>query len=234
MLEHCIRDPLNDSALRRMAVLRPLKVVIENYPEGQVEEVDAVNNPRDETAGLRKVPFSREIYVERGDFMEDAPAKFFRLSLGREVRLRAAYFITCIDVIKDVEGEVIELRCTYDPATRGGASPDGRKVKGTLHWVSAEHAIEAEVRLYSSLFAAENPGATEDFVSALNPGSLETLTGCKLEPALADVRAGQVVQFERLGYFCTDPDTRSAKPVFNRTVGLRDSFTKVMVKQNSP
>ena len=234
MLEHCIRDPLNDSALRRMAVLRPLKVVIENYPEGQVEEVDAVNNPRDETAGLRKVPFSREIYVERGDFMEDAPAKFFRLSLGREVRLRAAYFITCIDVIKDVEGEVIELRCTYDPATRGGASPDGRKVKGTLHWVSAEHAIEAEVRLYSSLFAEENPGATEDFVSALNPGSLETLTGCKLEPALADVRAGQVVQFERLGYFCTDPDTRSAKPVFNRTVGLRDSFTKVMVKQNSP
>ncbi len=234
MLEHCIRDPLNDSALRRMAVLRPLKVVIENYPEGQVEEVDAVNNPRDETAGLRKVPFSREIYVERGDFMEDAPAKFFRLSPGREVRLRAAYFITCIDVIKDVEGEVIELRCTYDPATRGGASPDGRKVKGTLHWVSAEHAIEAEVRLYSSLFAEENPGATEDFVSALNPDSLETLTGCKLEPALADVRAGQVVQFERLGYFCTDPDTRSAKPVFNRTVGLRDSFTKVMVKQNSP
>ena len=233
MLEHCIRDPLNDSALRRMAVLRPLKVVIENYPEGQVEEVDAVNNPRDETAGLRKVPFSREIYVERGDFMEDAPAKFFRLSPGREVRLRAAYFITCIDVIKDVAGEVIELRCKYDPATRGGDSSDGRKVKGTLHWVSAEHAIEAEVRLYSSLFAEENPSAAEDFVSALNPDSLEILAGCKLEPALADVRVGEVVQFERLGYFCTDPDTRSEKPVFNRTVGLRDSFAKAMVK-NSP
>jgi glutaminyl-tRNA synthetase len=230
MLEHCIRDPLNDSALRRMAVLRPLKVVIENYPEGQVEEVDAVNNPRDETAGTRKVPFSREIYVERDDFMEDAPNKFFRLSLGREVRLRAAYFITCTDVIKDEAGEVIELRCTYDPETRGGDSPDGRKVKGTLHWVSAQHAVDAEVRLYSPLFVDENPGAAEDFRSVLNPESLETLTGCKLEPALSDVAAGEVVQFERLGYFCVDPDASAGNPVFNRTVGLRDSFAREMAK----
>jgi glutaminyl-tRNA synthetase len=230
LLEHCIRDPLNDSALRRMAVLRPLKVVIENYPEGQVEEVDAVNNPRDETAGTRKVPFSHEIYVERDDFMEDAPKKFFRLSLGREVRLRAAYFITCTDVIKDDSGEVVELRCTYDPETRGGDSPDGRKVKGTLHWVSAAHAMDAEVRLYSPLFAEENPGAADDFLSVLNPDSLEVLTGCKLEPSLSDVPAGDVVQFERLGYFCTDPDGSADKPVFNRTVGLRDSFAKAMAK----
>jgi glutaminyl-tRNA synthetase len=230
LLEHCIRDPLNDSALRRMAVLKPLKVVIENYPEGQVEEVDAVNNPRDETAGTRKVPFSREIYVERDDFMEDAPKKFFRLSLGREVRLRAAYFITCTDVIKDDSGEVVELRCTYDPETRGGDSPDGRKVKGTLHWVSAAHAMEAEVRLYSPLFSEETPGAADDFVSVLNPDSLEVLTGCKLEPSLADVPAGDVIQFERLGYFCTDPDGTADKLVFNRTVGLRDSFAKAMAK----
>ena len=230
MLEHCIRDPLNDSALRRMGVLRPLKVVIENYPEGQVEEVDAVNNPRDETAGTRKVPFSREIYVERDDFMEDAPKKFFRLSLGREVRLRAAYFITCTDVIKDAAGEVIELRCTYDPETRGGDSPDGRKVKGTLHWVSAQHAVDAEVRLYNPLFVDENPGAAEDFRSVLNPESLETLSGCKLEPALSDLVAGEVVQFERLGYFCVDPDASADNPVFNRTVGLRDSFARAMAK----
>jgi glutaminyl-tRNA synthetase len=230
MLEHCIRDPLNDTALRRMAVLRPLKVVIENYPEDQVEEVDAVNNPRDETAGTRKVPFSREIYVERDDFMEDAPKKFFRLSLGREVRLRAAYFVTCTEVIKDDSGEVVELRCTYDPETRGGDSPDGRKVKGTLHWVSAQHAMEAEVRLYAPLFNDENPGASDDFLSTLNADSLEVLTGCKLEPSLADVPAGEVVQFERLGYFCTDPDGAADKPVFNRTVGLRDSFAKAMAK----
>jgi len=230
MLEHCIREPLNDSALRRMAVLRPLKVVIENYPEDRVEEVDAVNNPRDDSAGTRKVPFSREIYVERDDFMEDAPKKFFRLSPGREVRLRAAYFVTCTDVIKDAAGEVIELRCTYDPETRGGDSPDGRKVKGTLHWVSGRHAVDAEVRLYSPLFVDENPGAAEDFRSVLNPDSLETLTGCKLEPALSDVVAGEVVQFERLGYFCVDPDATADNPVFNRTVGLRDSFAKAMAK----
>ena len=235
MLEHCIRDPLNDTAPRRMAVLRPLKIVIENYPEGQVEEVDAVNNPRDETAGTRKVPFSREIYVERDDFMEDAPKKFFRLSLGREVRLRAAYFITCTDVVKDDAGEVVELRCTYDPGTRGGDSPDGRKVKGTLHWVSARHAVEAEVRLYNPLFLEENPGAANDLPSVLNPESLEVLTGCKLEPSLADfgaadIGAGEVVQFERLGYFCMDQDSTVEKPVFNRTVGLRDSFAKAMAK----
>ena len=235
MLEHCIRDPLNDTAPRRMAVLRPLKIVIENYPEGQVEEVDAVNNPRDETAGTRKVPFSREIYVERDDFMEDAPKKFFRLCLGREVRLRAAYFITCTDVVKDDAGEVVELRCTYDPGTRGGDSPDGRKVKGTLHWVSARHAVEAEVRLYNPLFLEENPGAANDLPSVLNPESLEVLTGCKLEPSLADfgvadIGAGEVVQFERLGYFCIDQDSTVEKPVFNRTVGLRDSFAKAMAK----
>ena len=230
MLEHCIRDPLNDSALRRMAVLRPLKVVIENYPEGQVEELPATNNPRDETAGTRLVPFSREIYVERDDFMEDAPKKFFRLSPGREVRLRSAYFVTCTDVIKNDAGEVIELRCTYDPETWGGDAPDGRKVKGTLHWVSAAHAMDAKVRLYSPLFLDENPGAAEDFLAAMNPDSLEVLTGCKLEPLLAEVAAGEVVQFERLGYFCTDPDSTSDAPVFNRTVGLRDSFAKAMAK----
>jgi glutaminyl-tRNA synthetase len=230
MLEHCIRDPLNDSALRRMAVLRPLKVVIENYPEGQVEEFDAVNNPRDENFGTRKVPFSRELYVERDDFMEDAPKKFFRLSLGREVRLRAAYFITCTDVIKDDAGEVIELRCTYDPKTRGGNSADGRKVKGTLHWVSRAHAMDAEVRLYGTLFSDENPGAADDCLSTLNPKSLEVLTGCKLEPSLADTTIGEVVQFERLGYFCIDRDGTTDSPVFNRTVGLRDSFAKVMAK----
>ena len=230
MLEHCIREPLNDSALRRMAVLRPLKVVIENYPEGQTEDVEATNNPRDEAAGTRSVPFSREIYIERDDFMEDPPKKFFRLGPGREVRLRAAYFITCTDVIKDDAGEVVELRCTYDPETRGGDAPDGRKVKGTLHWVSASHAVDAEVRLYSPLFVAENPGAAVDFLSTLNPASLEVLTDCKLEPALANVSGGQVVQFERLGYFCTDPDGSADTPIFNRTLGLRDSYAKVMAK----
>ncbi len=230
MLEHCIREPLNDSALRRMAVLRPLKVVIENYPEGQTEDVEATNNPRDEAAGTRSVPFSREIYIERDDFMEDPPKKFFRLGPGREVRLRAAYFITCTDVIKDDAGEVVELRCTYDPETRGGDAPDGRKVKGTLHWVSASHAVDAEVRLYSPLFVVENPGATADFLSTLNPASLEVLTDCKLEPALANVAGGQVVQFERLGYFCTDPDGSADTPIFNRTLGLRDSYAKVMAK----
>jgi glutaminyl-tRNA synthetase len=230
MLEHCIRDPLNDDALRRMAVIRPLKVVIENYPEGETEELEASNNPRDESAGARKVPFSREIWIERDDFMEDPPNKFFRLGPGREVRLRSAYFVTCTGVIKDDAGEVIELRCTYDPATRGGDSPDGRKVKGTLHWVSAAHAIDAEVRLYEPLFLNENPGAAEDFLAEINPDSLEVLTGCKLEPALAGLGEGEVVQFERLGYFCADPDGTADAPVFNRTVGLRDSFAKAMAK----
>ena len=230
MLEHCIREPLNEAAQRRMAVLRPLKLVIENYPEGQTEELDAQNNPRDETAGTRKVPFSRELWIERDDFMEDPPGKFYRLAPGREVRLRSAYFVTCTDVVKDAAGEVTELRCTYDPATRGGDSPDGRKVKGTLHWVSAAHAIDAEVRLYEPLFAVEDPGAADDFVAALNPDSLEVLTDCRLEPALAGLAAGEIVQFERLGYFCPDPDGTAAAPVFNRTVGLRDSFAKAMAK----
>ncbi len=230
MLEHCIREPLNEGALRRMAVIRPLKVVIENYPEGETEELEASNNPRDDSAGTRTVPFSREIWIERDDFMEDPPNKFFRLGPGREVRLRSAYFITCTDAIKDDAGEVVELRCTYDPATRGGDSPDGRKVKGTLHWVSAAHAIDAEVRLYEPLFLNENPGAAEDFLAEINPESLEVLTGCKLEPALAGLGEGEVVQFERLGYFCADPDGEPGAPVFNRTVGLRDSFAKAMAK----
>ncbi|MEE2997481.1 MAG: glutamine--tRNA ligase/YqeY domain fusion protein [Pseudomonadota bacterium] len=228
MLEHCIRDPLNDIAPRRMAVLRPLKVVIENYPEGQVEELETANNPRDQTAGTRMVPFGREIYIERDDFMEDAPKKFFRLGPGREVRLRSAYFISCTEIVKDSDGEIVELRCTYDPETRGGQSPDGRKVKGTLHWVSALHAMDAEVRLYNPLFTDKKPGAADDFLSTLNSESLEILKECKLEPALAEVTAGAVVQFERIGYFCTDPDGNVDYPVFNRTVGLRDSFAKAM------
>jgi len=231
MLEHCIRDSLNQTSMRRMAVLRPLKLVIENYPEGQVEEFQSANNPQDESAGTRVVPFSREIWIERDDFMEDAPKKFFRLSLGREVRLRSAYFVTCTAVIKDASGEVIELRCTYDPETRGANAPDGRKVKGTLHWVSAAHAVEAEVRLYSPLFADENPGAAENFISTLRSNSLEVLKSCKLEPMLAEVADGEVVQFERLGYFCTDPDSSSRALVFNRTIGLRDTFAKAMAKR---
>ncbi len=231
MLEHCIRESLNQTSMRRMAVLRPLKLVIENYPEGQVEEFQSANNPQDESAGTRVVPFSREIWIERDDFLEDAPKKFFRLSPGREVRLRSAYFVTCTDVIKDAAGEVIELRGTYDPETRGASAPDGRKVKGTLHWVSAAHAVEAEVRLYSPLFADENPGAAENFISTLRPNSLEVLQSCKLEPMLAEVADGEVVQFERLGYFCTDPDSSSRALVFNRTIGLRDTFAKAMAKR---
>ena len=231
MLEHCIRDSLNQTSMRRMAVLRPLKLVIENYPEGQVEEFQSANNPQDESAGTRVVPFSREIWIERDDFMEDAPKKFFRLSPGREVRLRSAYFVTCTEVIKDAAGEVIELRCTYDPETRGANAPDGRKVKGTLHWVSAAHAVEAEVRLYSPLFADENPGAAENFISTLRSNSLEVLKSCKLEPMLAEVADGEVVQFERLGYFCADPDSSSRALVFNRTIGLRDTFAKAMAKR---
>ena len=231
MLEHCIRDSLNQTSMRRMAVLRPLKLVIENYPEGQVEEFQSANNPQDESAGTRVVPFSREIWIERDDFMEDAPKKFFRLSPGREVRLRSAYFVTCTEVIKDAAGEVIELRCTYDPETRGANAPDGRKVKGTLHWVSAAYAVEAEVRLYNPLFADENPGAAENFISTLRSNSLEVLKSCKLEPMLAEVADGEVVQFERLGYFCTDPDSSSRALVFNRTIGLRDTFAKAMAKR---
>ena len=224
LLEHAIRDDLNARAARVLAVLRPLKVVIENYPEDQVEHLDAVNNPEDPDAGARQVPFSRELYIERDDFMEDPPKKFFRLAPGREVRLRYGYFITCTNVVKDEAGEVVELRCTYDPETRGGQSPDGRKVKGTIHWVSARHAVEAEVRLYEHLFTSERPDEEDDFLSTLNPDSLEVVADAKVEPSLADARPGERFQFERLGYFAVDPDSKPGAPVFNRTVSLRDTW----------
>ena len=229
LLEHCLREDLNKRALRAMAVLRPLKVVIENYPEGQVEEMDAVNNPEDEAAGCRKVPFSRELYIERDDFMEDPPKKFFRLAPGREVRLRYAYFITCREAVKDAAGNIIELRCTYDPATRGGDAPDGRKVKATIHWVSAKHAVDGEVRLYDRLFPMDDPSEAPEggtWLDNLNPHSLEVVENCKLEPSLADAKAGDTFQFERLGYFVADPDGQPGKPVFNRAVGLKDSYAK--------
>jgi len=229
-LDHCVRDYLNKAALRRMAVLDPLKVIIENYPEDQVDELEAVNNPEDEAAGMRNVLFSRELYIERSDFMEDPPRKFFRLGPGREVRLRYAYFVTCTEVIKDDAGNVVELRCTYDPASRGGNSPDGRKVKGTLHWVSAKHGIDAEVRQYDHLFTRPDPGAAGDYLADLNPDSLEVLEGCKVEPALAETAPGETVQFERTGYFCADPDGTAERPVFNRTVGLRDTWAKIQAK----
>jgi len=233
-LEHCIREDLNRRVERRMAVLDPLKVVIENYPEGKTEELDAVNNPEDESAGIRKVPFSREIYIEREDFLEEPPKKFFRLAPGREVRLKHAYFIKCERVIKDEKtGEVVELRCSYDPDSRGGASPDGRKVKGTLHWVSAAHAVRAEVRLYRHLFTVENPEAVkkgEDFKTNLAADSLKVLNSCLAEPCLKDAPAGSRFQFLRHGYFCVDSETSSGKPVFNRTVSLRDSWVKIKKK----
>jgi len=211
-----------------MAVLRPLKVVLDNYLEGQFEHMDVVNNPEDPAAGTRKVPFSRELYIEHDDFREDPPKKFFRLAPGREVRLRNAYLITCQSVVKNAAGEVVELRCTYDPATRGGDAPDGRKVKATLHWVSAAHAVNAEVRLYDRLFTVENPGAGDtDFLTQMNPASLEVITNAKIEPSLATAAPGTRYQFERLGYFCVDPDSKSGAPVFNRTVGLKDSWAKV-------
>jgi glutaminyl-tRNA synthetase len=230
MFEFSVREALNRTALRRMAVLRPLKVVIENYPEGQVEELEAVNNPEDRSAGTRRIRFSRELWIERDDFMENPPKKFFRLSPGKEVRLRYAYFVTCREAIKNDAGEIVELRCTYDPATRGGnAPPDGRKVQATLHWVSAADAVDAEVRLYDQLFARPDPDAG-NFAADLNPDSLETLTGCKLEPALAAGSSPDPVQFERQGYFCRDRDSRPGHPVFNRTVGLRDTWAKVSGK----
>jgi glutaminyl-tRNA synthetase len=231
LLEHCVRDDLNRRAPRAMGVLRPLRVVLDNYPDGQVEELDVVNNPEDPSAGTRRVPFSRVLFIEREDFQEDPPKKFFRLAPGREVRLRNAYFITCREVVKGAGGEVVELRCTYDPTTRGGdAPPDGRKVKATLHWVSAAHAVEAEVRLYDRLFAVENPAGApddQDWRALLNPDSLQVLHSCKLEPALASAPAGSRFQFERLGYFCADPDTTPARPVFNRTVSLKDTWAKI-------
>jgi glutaminyl-tRNA synthetase len=230
LLEHHLREDLNKRALRVMAVLRPLRVVIDNYPEDQVEELDAVNNPEDASAGTRKVPFSRVLYIEQDDFREDPPKQYYRLSPGREVRLRYGYFITCTNVVKNERGEVVEVHCTYDPATRGGNAPDGRKVKSTIHWVSAAHAIDGEVRLYDTLFTRENPNETapgQDFTANLNPNSLEVQPGAKLEPALANVTAGAHYQFERLGYFCVDPDSAPGKPVFNRTVGLRDAWAKI-------
>ena len=228
MLEASIREMLNRTAPRRMAVLRPLKVVIENYPEGETQELEAVNNPEDPEAGTRPVRFGRELYVERDDFMEEPPKKFFRLAPGREVRLRYAYFVTCREVVKDAAGEVVELRCTYDPETRGGNTPpDGRKVKATLHWVSAADSVSAEVRLYEPLFSRPDPDAG-NFAADLNPESREVLTGCRIEPAIAAAaNAGEPVQFERLGYFVRDPDSKPGNPVFNRTVGLRDSWAKV-------
>ncbi|MHC4520081.1 MAG: glutamate--tRNA ligase family protein, partial [Planctomycetota bacterium] len=234
LLEHCLREDLNRTSPRVMAVLRPLKVVITNYPEGRSEDLEAINNPEDASAGTRNVPFSRELYIERDDFMEDPPRKFFRLAPGREVRLRYAYFITCTDVVKDDKGEIVELHCTYDPATRGGDAPDGRKVKATLHWVSAQHALKSEVRLYDNLFTKENPDDVEegqDFTANLNPNSLETLTDCFVEPSLASAEPLSRYQFERLGYFCVDPDTTTDKPVFNRTVGLRDTWAKIQKAQ---
>ena len=230
MLEHAIRDDLNRRAPRVLAVLRPLKVVIENYPEGQVEHLDAINNPEDPDAGTRTVPFSRELYIERDDFMEDPPRKFFRLGPGREVRLRYGYFITCTDVIKDDTGEVVELRCTYDPETRGGQAPDGRRVRGTIHWVSAEHAVDAEVRLYDHLFTSERPDDDDDFMTTLNPDSLEFIADAKVEPSLADAVPGEKYQFERTGYFAVDLDSRPGALVFNRTVTLRDSWKKVAAR----
>ena len=227
LLEHCVREHLNRTAERRMAVLRPLKVVIENYPDGETELLDAVNNPEDPAAGSRQVPFGRELYIERDDFMEDPPKKFFRLAPGREVRLRYAYFLTCNEVVKDENGEVIELRCSYDPATRGGDAPDGRKVKATLHWVAADTAVTAEVRLYDHLFARSDPGAEGELADDLNPQSLEVLSDCRLEPSLAAMNAAAAVQFERLGYFCMDPDGSASAPVFNRTMGLRDAWARI-------
>jgi glutaminyl-tRNA synthetase len=229
-LEAAVREELNRTAPRVMAVLDPLRLVIENYPEDREEELEAVNNPEDASMGSRPVPFSRVLYIERDDFLEDPPRRFHRLAPGREVRLRYAYFVTCTDVVKDASGEIVELRCSYDPATRGGDAPDGRKVKGTLHWVSAAHAIDAEVRLYETLFTREDPldvAEGEDFRASLNPGSLTRLQGCKLEPSLAGSPPERAVQFERLGYFCADPDGSPDAPVWNRTVTLRDTWAKI-------
>lgn len=226
-LEHCIREDLNKRARRAMAVLRPLRLVIDNYPEGKVEWLDALENPEDPSMGTRKVPFSRVLYIEEDDFREDPPPKYYRLAPGREVRLRYAYFVKCVDVVKDETGKVKEVHCVYDKDTLGGAAPDGRKVKATLHWVSAAHARSAEVRLYDRLFLKENPSAEEDFLSAVNPDSLKIIPGCKIEPSLMSAKPGDKFQFERLGYFCVDPDSTQEKLVFNLTVGLKDEWAKI-------
>jgi glutaminyl-tRNA synthetase len=235
LLEHCLREDLNKTSPRVMAVLRPLKVIIDNYPEDKTEQLDAINNPEDPAAGSRKVPFSRQLYIEQDDFMENPPKKFYRLAPGREVRLRYAYFVTCTDVIKDPDGNITELHCTYDPATKGGDAPDGRKVKSTLHWVSAEHCLSAEVRLYDHLFSKQNPDDLEegrDFTANLNPNSLQNLIDCRVEPSLADAQPGKRYQFERLGYFCADSDSTKEKLAFNRTVTLRDTWAKIQKAQN--
>jgi glutaminyl-tRNA synthetase len=230
LLEYCVREDLNKRAPRVLAVLNPLKVVIDNYPDGKVEELEAINNPEDPAAGTRKIPFSRVLYIEREDFMESPPPKFYRLAPGREVRLRYAYFVKCANVVKNEKGEVVEVHCTYDPATRGGGAPDGRKVKATLHWVSAAHALEAEVRLYNSLFIKENPMEAENFLDTINPNSLEVLPSCRVEPSLKGAAPGIRYQFERLGYFCADPDSTPEKLVFNRTVTLKDEWAKIQAK----
>jgi glutaminyl-tRNA synthetase len=227
MLDSAIRDTLNPSAPRRMAVLRPLKLIVENYPEGETETLEAINHPDDPAQGVRPITFGRELYVEQDDFMENPPKKFYRLSPGKEVRLRYGYLVTCREIIKDDAGTVIALRCTYDPETRGGNTPDGRKVQATLHWVAAADAVEAEMRLYSHLFARPDPGADGDVLADLNPGSLEVLAGCLVEPALAAAAPDETVQFERTGYFVADKDGTPERPVFNRTVGLRDTWAKV-------
>lgn len=235
-LEHCLRDDLNKRAQRYMAVLHPLRVVIENYPEDKVEELDAINNPEDPSMGTREIPFSRIIYIEQDDFREEPPKKFYRLAPGREVRLRYAYFIKCVDVIKDEKGNVVELRCTYDPKTKGGDAPDGRKPKTTLHWVTVDHSLKAEVRLYDHLFTKANPDDAEegkDFTSNINPKSLEILTPCYVEPTLKDAKPGDRYQFERLGYFCVDPDSREGALVFNRTVPLRDTWARIQKAQKN-
>ena len=234
LLEHCVREDLNKTSPRVMAVLRPLKVIIDNFPQGKVEEMDAVNNPEDPGAGTRKVPFSQELYIEQEDFMEEPPKKFYRLAPGREVRLRYAYFVTCTGVVKDKNGQIVELHCTYDPATRGGDVPDGRKVKSTLHWVSAARSLPAEVRLYDHLFANQNPDDVEenkDFISNLNPNSREVLKDCRVEPSLADAQPLSRFQFERLGYFCADPDSSAGRLIFNRTVTLKDEWAKIRQSQ---
>jgi glutaminyl-tRNA synthetase len=232
LLEHHVRQDLNARAPRVMAVLRPLRLVIDNYPEGQVEELEAENNPEDPSAGTRHVPFSKVLYVEREDFLEDPPRKWFRLAPGREVRLKHAYYVTCTDVVKDSGGSVVELHCTYDPATRGGWSEDGRRVRGTLHWVSAAHSLPAEVRLYDRLFTSPDPlGEEEGFLEQVNPNSLETLTACQVEPSLGAAEPGSRYQFLRLGYFCVDPDSTEGSPVFNRTESLRDTWAKIRQAQ---
>jgi glutaminyl-tRNA synthetase len=234
LLEHCLREDLNKTCNRVMAVLSPLRVVIDNYPENEVEWMEAHNNPEDPDAGTRKVPFSKVLYIEQDDFMEEPPKKFYRLSPGREVRLRYAYFVTCTDVVKDDKGQIVELHCSYDPATRGGNAPDGRKVKSTIHWVSAAHALKAEVRLYDHLFTKERPedvAEGDDFKSNLNPNSLQVLSDCMVEPGLKEAKPLDRFQFERLGYFCVDPDTTSGNLVFNRAVTLRDTWAKIKKKQ---